>query len=78
MHTTFTLRPRHDLAQYAYQIIRGVVDLDLNYADEVELDLTFQDGVNVPECVWAIVSKTEMKGIRDRRWDLVSTAVCCT
>lgn len=71
LHTTFTLRPRHDFFQYAYQVIRGLVDLDLNYFDEVELDLTFQDTVNVPECVWAIVSKAEMKTIRDRRWDLV-------
>ena len=39
--------------------------------DEVELDFTFQDGANVPECVWAIVAKDELKEIKTRRWDLV-------
>ncbi|KAI0084178.1 DUF1682-domain-containing protein [Irpex rosettiformis] len=73
LHTVFKLRPRHDLLQYAYQIIRGAVELHLNYVDELELDLTFQDGVSIPDTVWAIVAKSEIKGIRETRWDLSFT-----
>ena len=60
--TVFALRPRHDFLQYAYEVIRGFVDLDVKVVDEVELDFTFQDSTNVPECVWAIVAKDELKG----------------
>ncbi|KAI0337553.1 DUF1682-domain-containing protein [Trametopsis cervina] len=73
LHTTLALRPRHDFAQYAYQVVRGMIELDLSYVDELELDITFQDSANVPDCIWAIVSKSEMKDIRERRWDLSFT-----
>lgn len=76
LHTVAKLRPRHDLLQYAYQIIRSTAELDLNYVDELELDLTFQDGANIPDTVWAIVAKSEMKNIKDNRWDLVSGMLC--
>ena len=76
LHTVAKLRPRHDLLQYAYQIIRSTAELDLTYVDELELDLTFQDGANIPDTVWAIVAKSEMKNIKDSRWDLVSGMLC--
>ncbi|KAI0695727.1 hypothetical protein BC835DRAFT_933020 [Cytidiella melzeri] len=73
LHTTLTLRPRHDLLQYVYQFVRGIIELNLHYEDVLELDLTFQDTANVPDCVWAVVAKSEMKNIRDSRWDLSFT-----
>ncbi|OBZ70443.1 hypothetical protein A0H81_10046, partial [Grifola frondosa] len=77
LHTTFSLRPRHDLFQYAFQFLRGLIDLDYKVYDEVELDFTFREHAGrdgaVPECVWAIVAKNEMKTIKDRRWDLTFT-----
>jgi len=76
LHTTFTLRPRHDLFQLAYQFFRGFAELDYRVQDEVELDFTFKETAGkegAPECVWAIVSKNEMRGIKSERWDLTFT-----
>ena len=70
------MRPRHDFFQFAYQTLRGFVDLDWKIVDEVELDFTFQDNGNVPECIWAIVAKDELKGIKASRWDMVSIYCC--
>ena len=75
LHTTFTLRPRHDLFQCIYQLGRGLVELDYQVSDIVELEFTFREPVGkdgaVPECVWAVVAKDEMKRIRNDRWDMV-------
>lgn len=49
-----------------------MIELTYETHDEVELDLTFQDNANVPECVWGIVVKDELKDIKDRRWDMAS------
>ncbi|KAH9938140.1 DUF1682-domain-containing protein [Fomitopsis serialis] len=65
LHTTFTLRPRHDLLQLAYQFGRGLMELDYKAADAVELDFAF----SAP----ASASADELKGIRARRWDLSFT-----
>lgn len=76
LHTTFTLRPRHDLLQWVYQIGRGLVELDYKVTDTVELDFTFSPTAAssaVPDCVWAVIAKDEMRSIRSRRWDLTFT-----
>ncbi|KAH9844318.1 DUF1682-domain-containing protein [Rhodofomes roseus] len=76
LHTTFALRPRHDLLQYIYQFGRGLMELDYKAADAVELDFTFNAPASasaVPDCVWAVIAKDEMKGIRTRRWDFTFT-----
>ncbi|TCD69698.1 hypothetical protein EIP91_006715 [Steccherinum ochraceum] len=73
LHTTFTLRPRHDLFQLIYQTLWGFVELDYKVYDEIELNFTFKDSSSVPECVWAIVAKDELKNIRNKRWDLTFT-----
>lgn len=72
LHTTLTLRPRHDIFQYAYQSIWGIVELNYRVGDELELDFTFKDSSNIPDCVWAVVAKDELRGIKEKRWDLVS------
>ncbi|KAI9000996.1 DUF1682-domain-containing protein [Trametes punicea] len=77
LHTTFTLRPRHDLFQYLFQVARGLIELDYKVYDEVELEFTFREPVgkegSVPECVWAVVAKDELKKIRSERWDVTFT-----
>ncbi|KAH9853455.1 DUF1682-domain-containing protein [Lenzites betulinus] len=77
LHTTFTLRPRHDLFQYIFQTLRGLVELDYKVYDELELEFTFREPAGkegaVPECVWAVVAKDAMKTIRNERWDLTLT-----
>ncbi|KAI0375655.1 DUF1682-domain-containing protein [Pilatotrama ljubarskyi] len=77
LHTTFTLRPRHDFFQYLFQTARGLIELDYKVYDEVELEFTFREPVGkegaVPECVWAVVAKDELKKIRNERWDLTFT-----
>ncbi|GJE83993.1 DUF1682-domain-containing protein [Phanerochaete sordida] len=69
-HTTISLRPFHDFFQLTYQIVRGIAEVTYRADDEVELEFTFQESPNVPDCVWAIVAKDELKDIKDRRWDL--------
>ena len=75
LHTTFTLRPRHDLFQLVYQFVRGLIELDYKVYDSVELEFTFREPADkdtaVPGCVWAVVAKDEMKQMRTDRWDLV-------
>ncbi|KAI0650707.1 DUF1682-domain-containing protein [Trametes meyenii] len=77
LHTTFTLRPRHDLFQYLFQVVRGLIELDYKVYDELELEFTFREPAGkegaVPECVWAVVAKDALKQIRDERWDLTFT-----
>lgn len=52
-----------------------MTELGWNPVDEVELDFTFHDSASVPDCVWAIVKKTEIKDLKASRWDLVSPFV---
>ncbi|KAI0774290.1 DUF1682-domain-containing protein [Fomes fomentarius] len=77
LHTTFTLRPRHDLFQVVYQFARGIIELDYTVYDRVELEFTFREPSAkespVPDCVWAIVAKDEMKRLRNDRWDMTFT-----
>lgn len=77
LHTTLTLRPRHDLLQYVFQFLRGFVELNYRVCDEVELDFTFRPTANsVQECVWGVVAKDELKDIKANRWDLVRHQNC--
>jgi len=76
LHTVFTLRPRHDFFQIAFQFLWGLQDLSYRPADEIELDFRLADGLGVPDFVFGVVSKEEMVTIRDKRWDLVSIELC--
>ncbi|KAI0068852.1 DUF1682-domain-containing protein [Artomyces pyxidatus] len=73
LHTIFTLRPRHDLLQYIYQV--GWTLIDLNYApkDEILLDFTLHSSTAIPDFVWALVVKGELLSIKKDRWDLTFT-----
>ena len=52
--------------------------MDYVVQDKVDLEFTFREPVGkegaIPEAVWAIVSKEEMKRLRNDRWDLVRFA----
>jgi Protein of unknown function (DUF1682) len=73
LHTVFTLRPRHDLLQLAYQLARGLADLLYAPKDNVLLDFKLHPTVASPDFVWALVVKGEANSIKNERWDLVST-----
>ncbi|KII95175.1 hypothetical protein PLICRDRAFT_48143 [Plicaturopsis crispa FD-325 SS-3] len=74
LHTIFTLRPRHDFLQYAFQVLRTLIDLQYRPHDEIELDFKLGKGSEgVHEFVWAVVNKSELKGVKDYRWDLTFT-----
>ncbi|TFY60890.1 hypothetical protein EVG20_g7256 [Dentipellis fragilis] len=73
LHTVFTLRPRHDLFQLIYQFGWGMADLNYAPQDDVELDFKLQSDVAIPDFIWAIVAKDELKSIKDGRWDLTWT-----
>jgi Protein of unknown function (DUF1682) len=72
LHTVFTLRPRHDLLQLAYQFAYGLIDLLYAPKDGVTLDFKLDSTVAVPDFVWGLVVKDEAKSIKNDRWDLVS------
>jgi len=73
LHTIFTLRPRHDLFQFAFQLARGLIDLLYVPKDDVTLDFKLHTTVTVPEFVWALVAKGEANAIKTERWDLTFT-----
>ncbi|KAG7449200.1 DUF1682-domain-containing protein [Guyanagaster necrorhizus] len=73
LHTTFALRPRHDPFQVLFQLGRGLVDVQYSPRDLVELDFTLAEGAVPNDFVWAVVSKRELRGVKDYRWDLTFT-----
>lgn len=74
LHTIFTLRPRHDLLQWAFQIGRTLVDLQYRPKDDIQLDFRLAPGALPHDFVWAVVAKDELLSIKDKRWDLVRFA----
>ncbi|KZP17273.1 DUF1682-domain-containing protein [Athelia psychrophila] len=71
LHTTFALRPRHDLLQLAFQLLWALQDLAYRPADTLELDFTLgPDAAAAPDCVFAVVAKDQLKTATDDRWDL--------
>lgn len=71
LHTIFTLRPRHDLLQWAFQIGRTFVDLQYRPQDDIQLDFRLASGALPYDFVWAVVAKDELLSIKNDRWDLV-------
>src|SRR5882762_7605578 len=65
LHTVFTLRPRHDFFQMAFQFLWGLQDLVYAPADEIELDFKLSDGFGGPDSVFGVVRKVEISTIRD-------------
>jgi len=73
LHTVFTLKPRQDFMQWAFQTGRTFVDLHYQPKDEVQLDFKLAPGVLAHDLVWSVVAKDELRTIKDDRWDLTFT-----
>ncbi|KAF7292461.1 hypothetical protein HMN09_01230200 [Mycena chlorophos] len=73
LHTIFALRPRHDLAQYAFQVGRQFIDLQYRPMDDLQLDFKLLEGVLPYDFVWGLVSKDDLLFVKDGRWDLTFT-----
>ncbi|KAH9966125.1 DUF1682-domain-containing protein [Russula dissimulans] len=73
LHTAFSLRPRHDISRFAFQLAWGLVDLLYAPKDDLTLDFKLHASAPVPEFVWALVAKGEVNSIKKERWDLTFT-----
>jgi len=73
LHTVFTLRPRHDFLQWAFQTGRTFVDLQYRPRDDIQLDFKLSPGALNENFVFAIVAKDELLSVKDGRWDLTFT-----
>ncbi|KAJ6539369.1 hypothetical protein B0H19DRAFT_1037333 [Mycena capillaripes] len=73
LHTIFTLRPRHDFFQWAFQTGRTFVDLQYRPKDDLQLDFKLPPGVLAHDFVWGVVSKDELLFVKNDRWDLTWT-----
>jgi len=73
LHTIFTLRPRHDFFQWAFQTGRTFVDLHYRPRDDLQLDFKLSSGALNENFVFAIVAKDELLSVKDGRWDLTFT-----
>ncbi|KAF8351439.1 hypothetical protein F5887DRAFT_937478 [Amanita rubescens] len=73
LHTIFTLRPRHDFLQWAFQTARTFIDVDYNPVDDIQLDFKLAPGTLAYDLVWAVVAKDELRSIKHDRWDLTFT-----
>lgn len=75
LHTVLRMLPRQDLLQMTYQFVLGTFDLKYRAEDRVTLDISFDDKTTaqIPDFVWAVVSKDELSSIREERWDLTFT-----
>ena len=73
LHTVFTLRPRHDLLQLAYEFVWTLYDLTYSPRDVIELDFKLHPDAAIPDFVWAIVTKDDLNSIKNTRWDLTFT-----
>ncbi|KAH6914894.1 hypothetical protein BKA70DRAFT_1257364 [Coprinopsis sp. MPI-PUGE-AT-0042] len=70
LHTIFTLRPRHDLAQILYQTGKSLIDLHYHPIDDLQLDFKLAPGAVPGDFVFAIVAKDELLHVKQGRWDL--------
>lgn len=71
LHTIFTLQPRHDFLQWAFQTGKTLIDLHYRPADDIQLDFKLFKNALPDNFVWAIIAKDELLSVKDGRWDLV-------
>jgi Protein of unknown function (DUF1682) len=75
LHTIFTLRPRHDFFQWAFQTGRTFIDLQYRPRDDLQLDFKLSSGALHENFVFAIVAKDELLSVKNGRWDLVGILI---
>ncbi|KAF9534308.1 hypothetical protein CPB83DRAFT_844026 [Crepidotus variabilis] len=73
LHTVFTLRPRHDLVQYLFQVGKTLIDLNYRPVDDLQLDFKLSPGAVADNFVFAVVAKDELPTAKTDRWDLTFT-----
>ncbi|KAK7061737.1 hypothetical protein R3P38DRAFT_2831261 [Favolaschia claudopus] len=73
LHSIFTLRPRHDFLQFAFQEARTFIDLQYRPTDDLQLDFKLFPDAMAHDFVWAVVSKDELPTVKNERWDLTWT-----
>ncbi|KAK7049520.1 hypothetical protein VNI00_005551 [Paramarasmius palmivorus] len=73
LHVTFSLRPFHDFLQVVYNIAWTFVDLESKFRDELELDFKLFPDALSHDFVWAVVAKSELRSVKNDRWDLSFT-----
>jgi len=73
LHTVLTLLPRHDPLQLIWQYAWSAYDLRYEPFDVLTFDFTLDAEATaaIPDCIWAVVRKSELTTIRNSRWDLV-------
>ncbi|KAF5370112.1 hypothetical protein D9758_001041 [Tetrapyrgos nigripes] len=73
LHVIFSLRPYHDLAQMIFQFAKGMIDVQYQPKDDLQLDFKLFPEALPHDFVWAVVAKDELRTIKDDRWDLTFT-----
>ncbi|KZT39598.1 DUF1682-domain-containing protein [Sistotremastrum suecicum HHB10207 ss-3] len=74
LHSTFEMRPLHDLLQLIVNFGWGLYFFDYKSEDVLQLDFHLQPSVGGPSSwVWAIVNKNYLNQSRQERWDLSFT-----
>lgn len=73
LHTVFSLLPRHDIFQSIIDLGRQLIELDYRPYDKIELDFTIHPSASVPNFVWAVVDKDDVKAFRQYRYDITFT-----
>ncbi|KAL4075843.1 DUF1682-domain-containing protein [Scleroderma citrinum] len=75
LHTILTLLPRQDPLQLIWQYAWSAYDLRYEPYDALTFDFTIDSDAAavIPDCIWAVVRKSELTSIRNSRWDLTFT-----
>ncbi|EJD01165.1 DUF1682-domain-containing protein [Fomitiporia mediterranea MF3/22] len=73
LHSIITLLPRHDFIRMLYRFAWGMIELTYRTEDEVELDFKLFQSSTTPGFVWGVVSKENLRTIKQDRWDLTLT-----
>lgn len=70
LQTIFSLFPRHDFIQFAYEFGWSLFDLEYSREDHLLLDFKLSNTSN-PAYVWALIDRHHIKNLRKERFDLV-------
>lgn len=77
LHATLKLWPLHDLIMLVWQFGNSLIDPTYDAGEGLEWDLTLgrgSEGLQDTVGVWAVVDKGTMATVRQRRFDMVSSA----
>lgn len=76
LHSTLKLRPFHDLAGLIVDFAKGVIEPTFDSSEGLVFGLTLGRGESGLQGegvgVWSIINKSDLRSVKDKRWDLVS------